>query len=348
MPAKGEVGVDAIFECRQPLLLESRDLCSSERLLGKVLECGASPELQRTPEECCRSVGRLVLRVFDQAFEAAEVNLFRRGSEEVARRARDDRVFAQRLPQPGHIYLERLRRGGGRALAPEPVDERIGRDDVPHAKDEHCENAPLLVAAEVEQTVARFDLQCSEDPEVQSLSSRLTGVFTADHRGLQPPYATFLAMPERVGPKPKEARMKRLVITGAALFAAVSVAASLGAATTKPYVGEWKARMTKAQLIDQGFVDPRAVGVWRLVLERDGTYRAFNPLDKWTNGDYTATDRRVTFRHDPFCLGAGFKGGGRYRWSIKNGNLKLTTVSVGSDPCGGRFQTLSYPLWQRA
>jgi hypothetical protein len=155
-------------------------------------------------------------------------------------------------------------------------------------------------------------------------------------------------MPERVGPKPKEARMRRLAIIGAALLAAVSVAANLGAATTKPYAGEWKARMTKMQLLDQGFVDPRAVGVWRLVLERDGTYRAFNPLDKWTNGDYTATDRRITFRHDPFCLEAGFKGGGRYRWSVKNRTLKLTTVSVGSDSCGGRFQTLSYPLWQRA
>jgi hypothetical protein len=155
-------------------------------------------------------------------------------------------------------------------------------------------------------------------------------------------------MPERVGPKPKEARMRRLAIIGAALLATVSVAANLGAATTKPYVGEWKARMTKTQLLDQGFVDPRAVGVWRLVLERDGTYRAFNPLDKWTNGDYTATDRRITFRHDPFCLEAGFKGGGRYRWSVKNRTLKLTTVSTGSDSCGGRFQTLSYPLWQRA
>jgi hypothetical protein len=154
-------------------------------------------------------------------------------------------------------------------------------------------------------------------------------------------------MPERRA-KSKEATMRRVGIAGAALLVAVSVAVSLGAAATKPYAGEWKARMTKAQLIDQGFVDPRAVGVWKLVLERDGTYRAFNPLDKWTNGDYTATARRMTFRHDPACLGSGFKGAGRYGWSIKNGNLKLTTLSVGSDPCGGRFQTLSYPLWQRA
>jgi hypothetical protein len=142
--------------------------------------------------------------------------------------------------------------------------------------------------------------------------------------------------------------MRRVAILGAAVFAAASMSASLGAALTKPYTGEWKARMTKAQLIDEGFVDPRAVGVWRLVLEQDGTYRAFNPLDKWTNGDYTATGRRITFRHDPFCLEAGLKGAGRYSWSVKDGKLKLTAVSVGSDPCGGRWQTLTYPTWKRS
>ena len=65
MPAKGEVGVDAIFECRQPLLLESRDLGSSERLLGEIGERVASPELQRAAEERCRSARRLVLRILD-------------------------------------------------------------------------------------------------------------------------------------------------------------------------------------------------------------------------------------------------------------------------------------------
>ena len=87
--------------------------------------------------------GAFVLRLFDEALEAAEVDLFRRGSEKVARGARDDRVFAERLPQPRHIHLERLRRGGGRPLAPEPVDEdAVGRDDVPGAKDEHREERP--------------------------------------------------------------------------------------------------------------------------------------------------------------------------------------------------------------
>ena len=92
--------------------------------------------------------------------------------------------------------------------------------------------------------------------------------------------------------------MKRLAITGAALFAAVSVAASLGAATTKPYVGEWKARMTA-----DSAARPRASSIREpsgcleaRPLAQDGTYRAFNPLDKWTSGDYSATRPRIVLQ----------------------------------------------------
>lgn len=142
--------------------------------------------------------------------------------------------------------------------------------------------------------------------------------------------------------------MKKWIAAVAVMVAVSSVAGALAAGSATPYVGSWKARMTKAQLIDQGLVDPRAVGVWRLVLKRDGTYRAFNPLDGWTNGQFSATDRRMTFKKDPACLDAGFIGVGKYRWSVKDRKLKLTAVFPGSDPCGGRWHTLSFPLWTRA
>ena len=57
--------------------------------------------------------------------------------------------------------------GGRRPLAPELVDQHVGRDDVPGAKHEHREDAPLLAAAEVEQPVARFEhSDRPEDPEL--------------------------------------------------------------------------------------------------------------------------------------------------------------------------------------
>jgi len=107
--------------------------------------------------------------------------------------------------------------------------------------------------------------------------------------------------------------------------------------------------MTKSQLINQGFVDPRAVGVWKLVLNADGTYKTFNPLDKESSGTFTVAGSRIVFgRDDVACAQAGFNKKGFYRWSVKDRKLKLVAITVGSDPCGGRWQTLTYPTWKRS
>jgi hypothetical protein len=140
--------------------------------------------------------------------------------------------------------------------------------------------------------------------------------------------------------------MRRLVTAGATLVAALSLVVSLGAATSKTYVGSWKARVTKAQLLDQGITDPRMPGQWKLIFDRDGTYRAYNPLDKWFAGKYSADATRLVVRKDGAC--GQFPGPGIYRWAVKSGRLKLTQPSFGTDPCGGRVQMLTIPLWKRA
>jgi hypothetical protein len=142
--------------------------------------------------------------------------------------------------------------------------------------------------------------------------------------------------------------MKHRLTAAVALLALFSVVASIGAATSKPYIGVWKARVTKAQLLDQGIVDPRMPGQWKLIFSKDGTYKTYNPLDKWGVGEYSAGPTRLVVRKDSACLMGGLKGPGSYRWSMKAGQLKLTQVSLGSDPCGGRTQTLTIPLWTRA
>jgi hypothetical protein len=169
-------------------------------------------------------------------------------------------------------------------------------------------------------------------------------VFTAVHGELQPLYATFASLPEPVGPT-EGGTMRRPAVAVAALLAAVTVAASLGATTSKPYIGSWQARVTKAQLLDQGIADPRMPGRWKLILSRNGTYKAYNPLDKWFAGEYSAGPTRLVVRKDATC--GQFPGPGIYRWSVKDGRLKLTQTSFGSDPCGGRTQQLTIPLWTR-
>lgn len=146
--------------------------------------------------------------------------------------------------------------------------------------------------------------------------------------------------------------MKRYVVIAmlilVAALATVANAAGDGAQAASPY-GEWKAKMTKNQLIDYGMVDPRFVGTWKLVLSRNGTYRLFNPLDRWGNATFKVSGQRLIFQNDKwYCSHAPPSGQtfGVYRWSIKQGKLKLTVV--GADVCGGRWQTLATPLWTRA
>jgi hypothetical protein len=143
--------------------------------------------------------------------------------------------------------------------------------------------------------------------------------------------------------------MKKWLLTGATLLAAGTLLGGLaGAATGKPYVGSWKAKVTADLLLDYGIAQPKMRGTWRLQLNRDGTYRTYNPWDRWSNGTYSASATRMNFSKDVACSAGGFKGPGIYRWSVKAGKLKLKSVSVGSDPCGGRWQTLAIPLWTRA
>jgi hypothetical protein len=138
--------------------------------------------------------------------------------------------------------------------------------------------------------------------------------------------------------------MKRWLAAAVALAATAGIAATLGAAATKPYLGSWKAKLTADQLLDYGIAQPKMRGTWRLELKGDGTYRAYNPWDKWFDGSYRADATRMVLTKDVKC-GADFQGPGVYRWKAAGGKLKLTSVKV--DPCGGRWQTVSIPLWTR-
>ena len=92
--------------------------------------------------------------------------------------------------------------------------------------------------------------------------------------------------------------MKRWLTTAVALAVTASIAATLGAAVTKPYVGVWKARVTADQLLDNGIAQPQFKGVWKLTLAKDGTYRTYNPWDKWSSGVYSANATRIVLSKD--------------------------------------------------
>ena len=65
--------------------------------------------------------------------------------DRVAGRAGDDRVRPERAPQLGDVHLQRLGRGRRRVLAPQHVDQPLGRDDVLAVREQqHRQQRPLL------------------------------------------------------------------------------------------------------------------------------------------------------------------------------------------------------------
>ncbi len=138
--------------------------------------------------------------------------------------------------------------------------------------------------------------------------------------------------------------MKRRLAVAGALLATYSSAAALASGSEEAYLGTWADRVSLEQMYDRG-LDPRLAGSFRLVLRRDGTYTSFNSFDKASRGRFVVSGRRIVFSGDVGCAMAGLQGKGAYTWALARGKLRLSVV--GSDPCGGRWQTLTYPIWTK-
>ncbi len=138
--------------------------------------------------------------------------------------------------------------------------------------------------------------------------------------------------------------MKRRLAVAMALLAACSSAGALASGSGEAYLGTWTARLSLEQMYDGGF-DPRLAGSFRLVLRKDGTYTSFNSFDKASRGRFVVSGRRIMLSDDVLCEAGGLRGKGVYTWALARGKLRLSAVR--SDPCGGRWQTLTYPVWTK-
>jgi len=140
--------------------------------------------------------------------------------------------------------------------------------------------------------------------------------------------------------------VRNRVALALALLVSVGSLQALAAPADSPYLGAWTAHLSRVQMINQGF-DVRLAGTFRLVLRRNGTYTTFNSFDKASHGEFTVSGRRIVFKNDVQCNLGGFRGNGLYTWSLSTGRLRLAQPRIGTDPCGGRWQTLTYPIWKR-
>jgi hypothetical protein len=168
VPPELEIRVHSLFERGQAKLLEPADLVLRERLVHEVGERHVAPDGQCLTQQCraCRRIGRLA-RLFDQSDETLEVDASRVQPKQIARRLRLDGAGAEQLPQLRDEILQRRGGGAWRVLAPECVDQPIGRDDPASLEQEEHEERALLLTPELEWTSVVQRLERAENPKLE-------------------------------------------------------------------------------------------------------------------------------------------------------------------------------------
>ena len=138
--AERQVCVDALLDGDQAQLVEPRDLLLGERLVGEVRQRRAAPQRQPLAQPLRRAIrlarGERALAGVHRPLEALHVDIVGAELQQVAVGPRDEHVAVaigavlQLLAQLRHVDLQALGRRRRRALAPQLVDQPVGRDDL--------------------------------------------------------------------------------------------------------------------------------------------------------------------------------------------------------------------------
>ena len=124
-----QLGSDPLLEHAEAQILEPADLVLRERLAAPCRPAARRARARAPPAAAARARGRLErARLADEPLEAAEVELVAVELEHVPGRPRVQEPRPEQLAKLRDRVLERGRRGPGRMLAPELVDEPLRRD----------------------------------------------------------------------------------------------------------------------------------------------------------------------------------------------------------------------------
>ena len=166
-----EVGIDAAQQRCKLKRLEAKLLGADEPFAVETVEGLPSPEpegrgeqppgirhvagAQRLPSEAA------------QALEPGDVERAAGDVEHVPRRSRAQGrgCRLERRPELADIAVDDGRCGGRRLVAPDGIDQALGRDDLARVEQQECEQGSLLGSAEGLSAVAVADLQVAQQPE---------------------------------------------------------------------------------------------------------------------------------------------------------------------------------------
>ena len=203
---QSEFGLDAVFERGQPQLFQARDLGLDELAVGEILQGRPAPQaecLTKQTGDSGRVVPEQVSGLGEDALELDGVHLVGVNRQGVAGRPGDQQipaVRAQRLPQSGHYRLEGVGGVAGNLIAPQQVDEVVGRHRLAGAQEQRGEQGPLPGPGDPDRLSLLEDLERSEDPELHPATVP-PGLGRLKRQGpVRPASATHPMLPTTVGP----------------------------------------------------------------------------------------------------------------------------------------------------
>ena len=152
--------LDRQLDGRQPQLLQPADRGGGERLAGDVVERGPAPQGERLARP---PAGH-------EPLEARDVEVVGSEPQLVAVTAREDlprrRRRGERLAQLRHVKLDELDGRRRRPLAPQALDQAVGRDGRPGVEREQREQRARLARADGDRTPIDAGLHGSQEPDV--------------------------------------------------------------------------------------------------------------------------------------------------------------------------------------
>ncbi len=189
MASERELGLEQALERVEALLGEVANRVLCERLVREFGQRLAAPERERLSER----LGGPPWVGFDvqppprcEPLEPVRIDDVRIDVEQVAGRTGEDDAVPQWRDGPPELRDEPLERLGGgrrRRLAPEGVDQRVGRDDLVGPQSENGQQRALPPAAELQHTAVRRQLEQAEKPDLHRariLHDRDARVYAAD------------------------------------------------------------------------------------------------------------------------------------------------------------------------
>ncbi len=171
--ARRKLGVDAVLNGCQALLIEPHDRRSQTPLVGKVRERGSSPHRQGFSEHRCRP-DRIAIEQSSsprQLFlESQPIGIGSVEMESVPRLNAGDDLAAEEPAQTRHVRLKGTASRLRRIIPPHLVDETVGRHSLVGVDEQHGEYRTLAAATQGQRSPPVDDLQRPQNPEVHVIT----------------------------------------------------------------------------------------------------------------------------------------------------------------------------------